>query len=76
MFYILHLCASNDPNGNPRRLYLVRSNDGSTAYAYDEGYMGAGAVPKRFRRLAFSAFRLNVTVSEYRRILRSHGVSS
>jgi hypothetical protein len=36
----LHLCATNDTNGNPRRLYLILNDEGNPVKALDEGYRG------------------------------------
>jgi len=35
-----HLCATNDRNGNPRRLWAVYTNDGHVIEVIDEGYAG------------------------------------
>lgn len=40
---IIHLCAPNDRNGNPRRIFLVMAG-GEVLHAIDEGYRGFGAV--------------------------------
>lgn len=44
---ILWLCAVNDKNGNPRRLYLETPNNGTSAINcryWEEGYAGHSAI--------------------------------
>ena len=68
---IKHLCATNDRNGNPQRLYALIDEDGEMIAAWDEGYYGHQAVPGPWRDAAYCADRQSVTVKEYKRILRS-----
>lgn len=68
--YFQHLCASNDLNGNPRRLYVL-VDDGRRIAAWDEGYAGSDAVPGVWRELAYRAERLPITVSLYRELRRT-----
>lgn len=65
---VVHVCAENDINGNPQRLYY----DTEKNKAYDEGYSGHHAVPKHLRDDAASAefsFRLNVSADTYSEML-------
>jgi len=67
---IKHLCANNDINGNPRRVYALIDEDGCYLAAWDEGYLGHHAVPGEWRRQAYEAERQSVSVKDYNRILR------
>lgn len=69
MAIIQHLCAPNDVNGNPRRLYVLIS-DGESIAAWDEGYNGHHAVPGVWRDAAYNAERVNCTVKTYRDLKR------
>jgi hypothetical protein len=71
MTNILHLCAKNDINGNPRRLYVMSNEDGKYIAAWDEGYKGSDAVPGPFRKDAYLSQRFDVTVTEYNKLLRT-----
>ena len=71
MTSFLHCCAANDPYGNPRRVFVLINPDGNFTAAWDEGYLGSDAVPGIWRKLAYDAARVKVTVKEYNRILRS-----
>jgi hypothetical protein len=70
MSKILHLCALNDYNGNPQRLYLLADSEGKYIAAWDEGYLGNHAVPGIWRREAYAAQRISISVATYLRILR------
>lgn len=65
---IKHLCANNDTNGNPRRLYALINEDGAYIAAWDEHYHGHNAVPGEFRKLAYDATNEHISVYEYNRI--------
>lgn len=79
---VLHLCADNDRNGDPRRCFAVLER--ATGYhveTIDEGYEGEGALYKRYPWFHHSvahrhgltpayATRVNTTPAEYRRWLR------
>ena len=71
MTEILHLCAKNDLNGNPRRLYVMSNEEGKYIAAWDEGYKGSDAVPGEFRKDAYLSQRFDVTVTEYNKLLRT-----
>ena len=71
MTNILHMCAKNDTNGNPRRLYVMSDEDGKYIAAWDEGYKGSDAVPGEFRKAAYLSQRFDVTVTEYNKLLRT-----
>jgi hypothetical protein len=68
-----HLAAPSDVNGNPRRVYLVRTaRDGHVIAAIDEGYEGSSAWSKRFPN-GRTGLYVNVTGPEYtRRLKRGH----
>ena len=70
MATFLHLCANNDYNGNPQRAYVLTNEAGEYVAAWDEGYLGSDAVPGVWRREAYAADRLAVTVREYKRVLK------
>lgn len=67
---IQHLCAHNDRNGNPRRLYVLVS-DGQRVAAWDEGYLGHHAVPGIWRDAAYNAERINIKPSLYNELKRT-----
>ena len=71
MINILHMCAKNDINGNPRRLYVMSNDDGKYIAAWDEGYKGCDAVPGPFRKDAYNSQRRDVTVAQYNKLLRT-----
>jgi hypothetical protein len=70
MTTIQHLCARNDHNGNPQRLYVL-SVDGERIAAWNEGYLGHHAVPGIWRDAAYSAERIDCSVALYRKLLRT-----
>ncbi len=70
MATIQHLCARNDHNGNPQRLYVL-SVDGERIAAWDEGYLGHHAVPGIWREAAYNAERTDCSVALYRKLLRT-----
>lgn len=67
MFYI-HLAAPNDPNGNPRRVYVVFDQDGDVIDAVDEGYRGRHSVTSKYPGVKGGA-RFQTTYQEYRGLL-------
>ena len=71
MTNILHMCAKNDLNGNPRRLYVMSDEEGKYIAAWDEGYKGSDAVPGPFREKAYLSQRFDVSVREYNKLLRT-----
>ena len=66
----VYLKASNDSNGNPRRLFLLLG-EGEALAVWDEGYHGSDAVPGALRERAYQsqAFPVAVGAGEYRRLL-------
>ena len=72
---ILRLCAPNDRNGNPRRVYVAFALDDNhfaiAVNAWDEGYEGWGAVPAQYRERAQRCLSISVPAAEYKRFL--HG---
>ena len=71
----LHLCTTNDINGNPRRLYVRMDKGGCFIAAWDEGYRGSGAVPEAYRDEAHKAPYIEITPREYRRIKKEYGAT-
>lgn len=71
MTKIEHYCANNDKNGNPQRCYVLINPEGDQVAAWDEGYLGSDAVPGIWRRMAYDADRINVSVKDYKRLLRT-----
>jgi len=70
----IKLCAGHTTNGNPRRVYVLLSDDGSIIRAVDEGYEGIGAlrgIPGCERQSEPVEF--DTTPAEYRRLLRHFG---
>lgn len=66
----VRLCAPNDPNGNPRRCFLVL-RDGAPVDVVDEGFLGDSAVIEPYPALRGVWMpRVNVAVSEYRRYMQ------
>lgn len=59
----LHLCTTNDTNGNPRRIFVELYPEGDIARWTDEGYEG----PPSWARYPV---RIDVAPAEYRRWLR------
>jgi hypothetical protein len=74
--YFQHLCADNDVNGNPRRLYVLVDDDRpvpTRIAAWDEGYLGSDAVPGIWRERAYQAERMDITVSLYKALRKLPG---
>lgn len=69
---IIHYCATNDYNGNPRRCYVLVNNHGETCAVWDEGYSGHHAVHPSFRDAAHNAERVKCSVREYKRLLKEY----
>lgn len=69
-FGFVHMCADNDYNGNPRRVYTLIDEEGHYVGAWDEGYNGHHAVPGVWRDAAYAAPRQKISVTEYKRILK------
>lgn len=81
---VLHVCAPNDVNGNPRRCYVVTSHEHGFVETIDEGYEGEAALYSRYpwfhhraaERLGLKpayAHRVDVSASEYKREMRREG---
>lgn len=73
-YFLNHLCAPNDTNGNPRRVFVVqRLSDGLIEAAFDEGYSGREAWTKHLDEAeVIVGIRINVTVSEYKWFIREY----
>ena len=68
---IKHLCASNDSNGNPRRLFAAMGPLGGVLAVWDEGYEGHHAVPPALRDAAYEALREPISASTYNWFLKT-----
>jgi hypothetical protein len=64
---VQHLCATNDVNGNPRRIYALYDVAGNIVQVIDQGYTGRREVPKGLIELP----EVNITPGEYRAWLKS-----
>ena len=70
----IRLCAKNDRNGNPRRVYVLLDSEGQIVRVVNEGYLGSGALdgildPAVHRSLICD---FSTTPGEYRRLLRAY----
>ncbi len=63
---VQHLRAPNDVNGNPRRCYVIYSDDATILDVIDEGYVGR---PMWVRDLA-ELPEMNITATEYKQWLK------
>ena len=74
MTKVLHLKAPHDRNGNPRRLFVIITDE--EMWAEDEGYEGiAGILARRgnyLREPLENATPMNITATEYRRIKKEY----
>ena len=65
-----HMCADNDANGNPRRVFTALVNKGEPGIFYqmhwDEVYRGHHAVPEELREAAYQAIRQPCSVRYYK----------
>lgn len=64
------LNAGNDYNGNPRRVWVISSEDGKPLFAYDEGYLGRDCVPGRVRRAFDYAPCDTCTLRQYQMLIK------
>lgn len=83
---VLHVCANNDVNGNPRRCFVIFDQMGRHVETLDEGYYGEGQLQARYPWTSWHALsrygfpeparyttyptRVDSTPSEYKRMLR------
>jgi hypothetical protein len=79
---ILWLCAANDKNGNPRRLYLETPNNNTAAIDcryWEEGYAGYSAITDDALREIIArdpeTNKITITVAQYEKTKRTwkHG---
>jgi hypothetical protein len=61
-----HWCAPNDNNGNPRRCFVIWSDDGILLDVIDEGYSG----PPRWVRDLVQLGDVIVRPSDYKAMLK------
>ncbi len=67
---VLHICTTNDANGNPRRLIVCLGDYGHVTAVFSEGYDWGGLyhLHKPFANWTnLHAVRVNVTISEFNR---------
>ena len=64
------LNCGNDPNGNPRRVWVISAEDGQAIFAYDEGYYGRDCVPGLVRRSFDYAPCDSCTFAQYQMLLK------
>ena len=69
---ILHLTATNDKNGNPRRLWARMDAGGRIITVWPEGYSGENAIPKGHRDIDRMGCTIEITPKEYRRLLKEY----
>jgi len=69
---LLKLIANNDINGNEQHLYIHLSNTGTILKVYDVCNMGIYSVPKELKQKAIQADYINISVKEYKRLLKLH----
>jgi hypothetical protein len=67
---VIHLAATNDSSGNPRRAYVAFSGSALRG-AWSEGYSGTSAVPREIRDLAANAPRIAVSPAELKSWLKA-----
>lgn len=68
--FTLHLCATNDTNGNPRRVYVVFDETGAILETIDEGYQGISAVARKYpKSVILGSFQ--TTPSQRRELLKA-----
>lgn len=65
----LHLIATNDNSGNPRRLFVVLDENAHAKTVIDQGYNGYREIRKRFPD-AKEGPDINITTAEYNYWLR------
>ena len=69
---ILHCCANNDVNGNPRRVFVLVNDNEDNCILWDEGYSGHHAVPPMYRQLACESERVTVSARKYMKLLKDY----
>ena len=80
---VQHICTVKDTNGNPRRLWLVTTTEGTVAL--DEGYVGTQIAyqyimrvlkltPDVIERHIIGLPTIEVKPSEYKRLLKDYKV--
>lgn len=76
---VVHICAKNDKNGNPRRLYLLIHDKGIVAI--DEGYTGYSVLGEYLKKQGvynyfngLELLRIEVPTSEYKRLLKKYPI--
>lgn len=69
---LIKLIAHNDVNGNEQHIYLNISHSGEILRAYDVCNKGIYAVPQELKVKAINANSLNISIKEYKRILKEY----
>ena len=62
---LIHLCTTNDTNGNPRRAWVEYNDHGMAIAFYEEGYSGSAALPERLREGRYAAPSITVQPREW-----------
>ena len=69
---LIKLIAHNDINGNEQHIYLNICHSGKILKAYDVCNKGVYAVPEQLKVKAINANSLNISIKEYKRILKEY----
>lgn len=69
MVTYIRLVAPKDPNGNPRRIFVI-FRDGEMIATVDEGYMGTGALKKRWPDAISDGSSFQTTVKQYNELYK------
>ena len=67
---VLHKCATNDTNGNPRRVWVGLNQFGHILRVEDEGYAGRPDWVREASDRGVWDVRIEVTVKDYRATIK------
>lgn len=70
--HMIHLCAPNNEDGNPRRAWAQYDWAGVLVGWFEEGYSGCNAVPRELDAQRLAAPSIRVSVKEYLTWKRSY----
>ena len=66
---VIKLEATNDINGNPRRIFIIFDEESNIIETIDEGYSGDRELNKKYPNLpSYCTFK--TTIKEYRNLLK------
>ncbi len=71
----LHLRAKNDPNGNPRRIFVGLNENGHHVAVSDEGYVGRPEWVRELNARGVFEFAVETSISEYNAWNRLDGLT-